>query len=282
LHAILGTGATPVKDKEYDSLYNNVTYYPYGNTVIHRTSAKFASFSWNTYFLALSFNGNGSWQNWPRESSYIGRINGSEAGRKEAVLEYIYPVMEEDAFAVTGKIRRQATGAELIQDISFTSLEGDITVYIERLTKLRGSVGSRETGLVGHEFELGESQRKLYTKAGIKMASTNGAEPMEIHSSWLNIGGKIGYMVCRNGIENIMTYHYATERNRDCDYITLIGESHSTWTTDWACVVTFLNQDQTGTAGWAGKVDFRVDGNTATCIIGDQAITAVFTPEMDQ
>jgi hypothetical protein len=155
LHAISGSGGLPFSDAEYDSLYNNVTYYPYGKTVIHRSSTKFASFSWNAYFLALTLNGNGNWQIWPRESSYIGRINGVEAGTKEAVMEEILPLLEKNGFTITGKIRRQADGAELSQDVSFTSLENDITVYIERLTKLEGHVSSRETGLVGHEFELG-------------------------------------------------------------------------------------------------------------------------------
>ena len=278
LHAIRGGGGTPVSEADYDSLYNNVTYYPYGKTVIHRTSTKFASFSWNAYFLALSLNGDGSWQNWPRESSYIGRINGDEAGRNKAVMEEIHPVLQEKSFTITGKIRRQADGAELIQDVSFTSLEDDITVYIERLTRLSGLVSSRETGLVGHEFELGESHRNIYTGEGTRVASTNVSEPLKINSNWLNIGGKIGYVVCRSGMENIMTYHHSTERNRNCDYINLVGESCSDWATDWACVVTFPNQDQAETACWAEKVVFKVDGNAASCTIGDQKIKSAFDP----
>ena len=73
-----------------------------------------------------------------------------------------------------------------------------------------------------------------------------------------------------------MTYHYSTQRNRNCDYINLIGESSSEWTTDWACVVTFPNQDQAATALWAEKVVFSVDGNTASCMIGDLIVTADF------
>ena len=279
LHAIRGGGGTPYSEAEYDSRYNMVTYYPNGKAIIHRTSTKFASFSWNAYFLALTLNGNGSWQIWPRESSYIGRINGTEAGRKTAVLEHIHPLLKENSFNITGKIRRQAAGAELVQDVAFFSMEDDITVYIERLTKITGPVNSRETGLVGHEFELGDSQRKLYTGDGTTMATTSGAESIEIQSNWLNIGGKIGYVVCRTGIQNIMTYHYSTERNRNCDFINLIGETSSDWTTDWACVVTFPNQDQAATARWAEKIVFNVDGNTAICTIGDQTLTVDFSPE---
>jgi hypothetical protein len=103
-------------------------------------------------------------------------------------------------------------------------LEGDITVYIERLTKLSGSVTSRETGLVGHEFELGKPERLLYTDEGTTIVSIDGNESMKMNSNWLNIGGKTGYVVCRNGEENMMTYHYSTEKNRNCDYINLIGK----------------------------------------------------------
>jgi hypothetical protein len=272
LHAILGEGSFPLSEEEYDSLYNNVSYFPYGNTIIHRTSTKFASFSWNAYFLALSLNENGSWQNWPRESSYIGLINGSEAGRKEASIKSIHPEIREDGFTINGKFKRNAKQVSLIQDVSFTSLEGDITVYIERLTKLSGSVTSRETGLVGHEFELGERERVLYTDDGTTLASIYGNESINMHSNWLNIGGKIGYIVCRNGVENMMTYHHSTERNRNCDYINLIGEGSSEWKNDWACVVTFLNQDQAMTDKWADRIVFEVEGNSATCKIGDQLV----------
>ena len=78
-----------------------------------------------------------------------------------------------------------------------------------------------------------------------------------------------------------MTYHYSTERNRNCDYINLIGETGSEWTSDWACVVTFLNQDEVGTATWADNVVFKVDGNAATCKIGEQTVSVEFTDEKD-
>lgn len=111
------------------------------------------------------------------------------------------------------------------------------------------------------------------------VVTMDGHKSIEMHSNWLNIGDKIGFVVCRNGIENVMTYHYSTERNRNCDYINLVGESSSEWTRDWSCVVTFLYQDQAATASWAEKVVFSVDGNTAICTIGDQTVTAKFNPE---
>ena len=281
LHAILGEGSPPLSEEEYDSLYNNVSYFPYGKTVIHRTSTKFASFSWNAYLLALSLNKNGNWQNWPRESSYLGLINGSEAGRKEVSIESIHPELNENGFTITGRLKRNANELSLIQNVSFTSLPGDITVYIERLTKVSGSITSRETGLVGHEFELYEPERILYIEDGTAIVSINGNESIKMYTNWLNIGGKIGYVVCRNGVDNMMTYHYSTERNRNCDYINLIGETGSEWTGDWACVVTFLNQDEVETATWAEKVVFNVDGNSATCKIGDQTVSVDFKDGKD-
>jgi hypothetical protein len=104
---------------------------------------------------------------------------------------------------------------------------------------------------------------------------------MEILSNWMNIGGKIGYVVCRTGIENVMRYHYSTEKNRNCDYINLVGELSSDWTRDWACVVTFPNQDQAATESWAKKVVFKVDGNTAWCTIGNQIVSADFSQEQN-
>ena len=276
LHAIRGGGSIPLTEEEYDRLFNNVTYFQYGKTVIHRTSTKFASFSWNSYLLGLSLSKNGQWQNWPRESSYIGIINGSEAGRKGTSIINISPEIYENSFTVKGKIKRIGEGLDLVQDFSFTSLSGDITVYIERLTKISGSVTSRETGLVGHEFELWEPERILYTGEGSETVSVNGDGSVRMFTNWLNIGSKIGYVVCRNGPENMMTYHYSDERTRDCDYITLIGESSAEWTSDWACVVTFLNQSQDQTAKCAKNVVFKVKGNSATCTIGKEKIVVDF------
>lgn len=276
LHAILGAGSTPLSETKYDNLYNNVTYFPYGKTIIHRTSTKFASFSWNHYFLGLSLNKNGLWQNWPRESSYVGLINGSEANEKEVSIESINPELKRDNFNITGKLRRNAKGLSLIQDVSFTSLKKDITVYIERLTKISGAVTSRETGLVGHEFELLEPERILYTDGGTTVVSKTGDKSIKMVTNWLNIGGKIGYVVCRNGSENLMTYHSSIQKGFNCDYINLVGESSSEWASDWACVVTFLNQDQVNTASWADKVVFKVVGNSATCKIGKEEVSVNF------
>jgi hypothetical protein len=141
---------------------------------------------------------------------------------------------------------------------------------------LSGYVTSRETGLVGHEFELGEQARILYTDEGTTLASINGNGSINMHSNWLNIGGKIGYVVCRSGVENMMTYHHSTERNRSCDYINLIGENSPDWKNDWACVVTFLNQVQSETATWADNIVFKVEGNSATCQIGNQLVSVEF------
>jgi hypothetical protein len=276
LHTISGESNMPLSEDEYNRKYNNITIFPYSKAVIHRTSSKFTSFSWGSAILALSFGKDGSWQNWPRESSYVGIINGMEAKKKEIIVENIVPELRADGFTVTGRFIRNGKGVELIQDISFTSLKDDITVYIERLSKVSGTVTSRETGLVGHEFELSGSDRVLYSAGNKLIVSQDGKEAGRIQSNWLNIGGKTGYVICRNGPQNIITYHAVREKDRNCDYINLIGEESSDWEKDWACLVTFLNQDEVQTSRWAENVIFRVKGNSATCKIGNEKVSVSF------
>lgn len=276
LHAIHDGGAPEISEDEYNKQYNNITYLPDAKAIIHRNSIKFASFSWGAYLVALTLNNDGSWQNWPRESSYVGRINGTEAGRKNVIIERIHHEIFKNGFTIKGRFRRNIDGLELIQDVSFSSLGDDITVYTERFTKISGVITSRETGLIGHEFEQYEPDRILYHDNGASVVNVNGGQSFNVSSNWLNIGDKIGYVVCRNGQDNIITYHTAFERDRNCDYINLIGEKDSKWSDDWACVVTFLNQKHTLTADWVDKVDFRVKGDSATCKIGNEKITVNF------
>jgi len=277
LHSIIGNESKSLSGEEYDKLYNNITYFPSSKTIIHRTSTKFSSFSWGSSILGVSLNKNGNWQNWPRESSYIGIINGIEAKKKNIMIDYINHNIDNKSFNVIGRFRRNSQGTALIQDVSFTSLQGDTNVYIERLTKMTGSVKSRETGIIGHAFELGDPDRIIYSNGNSLPISAHGIGEIALSSNWLNIGGKIGYVICRNGQKNVITYHSVTDKGRNCDYINLIGEDRSDWKSDWACVVTFLNQNQIQTAECAKAVVFKVNGSSATCEINGEKISVNFT-----
>jgi hypothetical protein len=64
------------------------------------------------------------------------------------------------------------------------------------------------------------------------------------------------------------------------EWISLIGEAPPVLAPDasWACVVTFLNQRSSDTAAWSSRLRFSVDGDRATCQIGEETVTVEFPP----
>ena len=73
-------------------------------------------------------------------------------------------------------------------------------------------------------------------------------------------------------------WHWFSFRPADDDWgkVQIKVEGSSEWTNDWACVITFLNQDQAETATWAENIAFEVEGNSSTCKIGNQIVSVDF------
>jgi hypothetical protein len=188
-------------------------------------------------------------------------------------------------FSVCGTLRRGEEGLE--QDFAIASLEKDIVVYIERLRMAHDyRIASRETGIVGHEYPLESNTRVLFGRFGRKEFVGLGNKQMihELTTDWLNVGGHVGYVVCRQGErQNLMRYHDQTEGQgrvpKVQEWFSLVGEvdpASSLDGDDWACVVTFLNQSPEETADWAERVKFDVDDHVATCSFGSDVVRVDF------
>ncbi len=95
-------------------------------------------------------------------------------------------------------------------------------------------------------------------------------------SHWLNVGGQIGYVVCRPaGRQNVIRYHDLQQGEGRVpklqEWFSLIGDASTDSLTtgeDWACIVTFLNQAPAETETWARRVTLNVTGDQARCQIG--------------
>ncbi len=145
---------------------------------------------------------------------------------------------------------------------------------------------TRETGIIGHEYPLDSNRRAIFGQFGREELVGLGNQETVHHlkTNWLNLGGRVGYVVCRHGARsNLMRYHDQTDGfgrvPKLQEWFSLVGDANpgsSIVGSDWACVVTFLNQTPQETADWADRVQFEVAEHVATCDLGDDVVRVDF------
>lgn len=286
-HAVAGEGAKPISETEFDRRASGVYHLESGESILHRTPTKFASFSWGPKRMALSLPRHGNWVAWPHFASYLGIVDGQDPSAKNAKMTRFESVVGKDRFTVAGTLER--CRGRLLHDFAFASLPKDVTVYVERLTPREDySSATRETGVIGHEYALGATTRRLYGEFGeMEVVALGGrAELHEFATDWLNVGDQVGYVVLRTpAVKNVMRYHDLSQGvgrvPKLQEWLSLIVDGDAdagsqTAGEDWACVVTFLNQPASETAEWAGRVRWEVNGQTAACRIGDNVVGVDF------
>jgi len=284
-HAVSGEAASPVTREEFDRRCTGVRYLPYAKALLHRTPTKFASFSWGPKRMALAMPADGNWVVWPHFASYLGLVNGKDSSERYARLTKLEHVIGDDRFFVTGSLRR--VDGHVTQDFSFTSLPGDVTVYVERLTSEKGyPITSRLTGVIGADYDLGTNERILQGAFGSRQLVGVGGETQTIEwfTDWLNVGDRVGYVVRRiQGRENVFRYFDQTQGTGRVpqlqEWFSLIGDREQATPADqgdWACIVTFLNQPAAETKAWADRVEFNADGDHAACRIAKDTIRVDF------
>lgn len=282
-HALFGARApAALSPAELERALAGVTVFPEGRVIIHRTATKFASFAWGSQRLALALPRDGNWVIWPHFSSYLGEIDGAGPAERNAPLRRFRHHARADGFEVSGSLERGG----VTQDFAFVSLPDDLTLYVERLRPVAGgALRSRETGIVGHAYALGENERRLFAADGAMTVrgGGGGARVHEIAGSWLNIDDRVGYVVVREpGRENLIRYHDLDRGPRWPDepqeWISLVGERTALpgGRDDCAAVITFLNQTSAATRASAGRATLMVEGNIATCRIERASIRMDF------
>ena len=285
-HATLGAGAEPVSETAFNRHISGVTLLEYGKVLFHRTPTKFASFSWGPKRMGLALPTDGLSVVWPHFASYVGEINGQDASATRAKLRAVRHETHPDGFTMTVVLDRFSGAVE--QSVSFTSLPDDIVIYLERLKMADGfQLRSRETGIVGLEYELGRNARALFTAAGKLKTLGGGGEPAvrTFETNWLNISDRVGHVVIRQpGRRNYVRHHDEAAGGGRVpklqEWLSLIGDestSDSTTREDWVCLVTFLNQKHRDTAKSAERVRFTVDDQHAVCRIGRHEVRADFS-----
>lgn len=282
-HALVGRDCKPLTPEGLNQQLCQVTYLETARAIVQRTPTKFASFAWGPKRMALALPQNGSWVVWPHTSSYLGYINEQESST--AKLLRVRPDVQTNRFRVTGSLQR--CDGKVTQDFAFVSLPGDLTIYVERLRAAEDfKLTARETGVIGHEYDLGRNTRMLYGRFGkMTMQGVGGKESVhEWPSDWFNIADQVGYVVKRcPGRKNVIRYHDLTQGvgrvPKLQEWFSLVGDAETRTLPpegEWACVVTFLNQQSGATEAAADKVVFDAAGDGATCRIGDETIQVDF------
>jgi hypothetical protein len=286
-HGTAVSPTEPLAAAEFDRCVSGVRFLKSSKAILHRTPSKFASFTWAQKRMALALPRDGNWVIWPHFASYLGLLDGEDPSEKRARLNDFRTDPRPDGFQVSGKLQR--CGGKLNQDFFFASPPGDYTVYVERLRLAEGfRLKSRETGVIGMEYPLGQNHRELHGPWGtLKTTGYGGRSRVrELSGDWLNISDAVGFVICRgDGQKNLIRYHDEAKGEGRVpqlqEWISLVGEADPpTFAKEsWACVVTFLNQPSAQTKDWASRIRFVIEGDRATCTIGEEAIGIDFSPK---
>ncbi|MHB8901846.1 MAG: discoidin domain-containing protein [Thermoguttaceae bacterium] len=272
-HAAAGAGAEPISPEEFDRQMTGAWHLEGGRAMLHRTPDKFASFAFGPKWLALTLPRGPDRTIWPHFASYLGVIDGEYPTETQGEFVHRSPASSGDGFWVVGRLGR--CGGKLVQDFAFIAPATDVTVYVERF---RGREGFRpagcETGVIGHEYEIGSNRRTLFGPFGsLEVQGTGGDETTrELAGDWLNVGQRIGYVVRRlPETENVIRYHdLAAGEGRAPklqEWFSLVGDRGGRPAPGgdrWACIATLPNRSANETERWAEQVRLEADSDTAT------------------
>ena len=281
-HATLGAGAEPLSADEFDRSASGVRLLPAGKAIVHRTPTKFASLAWGRKRMALSLPRDGNWIVWPHFASYLGLLDGEPPSEDRARLVRICHRLMPDGFWAVGRLSRLKGQAR--HDFAFVSPPADVTFYFERIRAAPDfRYTERETGIVGHEYELGTNQREIHGRFGSVQVEGLGNQSgiREMASDWLNLGDRVGYVVRRvPSAENVVRYHDQAHGSGRVpklqEWLSLINglavertaaarADDSPLPDQWACIVTYPNQTAEETERSSREISLHIDGDVAIC-----------------
>jgi hypothetical protein len=272
-HGAGGAGAEPLPPDQFDRQMTGVWHLEGGRAILHRTPGKFASFAFGPKWLALTLPAGPDRTVWPHYASYLGLIDGEAPTENQADRIRFSPPPYDNGFWAVGRLNRCRGKAQ--HDFALISPATDVTIYVERLRYHEGfHARTRESGIVGHEYEVGSNVRTLFGRFGaVEVEGTGGEEKIhEWVTDWLNVGNRIGYAVKRfPEAQNVVRYHdFAGGTGRVPklqEWFSLIGDANGQAMPDgeqWACLVTFPNRSAEETRVLAEGVLFQTNGEAAT------------------
>lgn len=271
-HAAHGAGTEPLLPDQFDRQMTGVWHLEGGQAILHRSADKLASFAFGPKWLALTLPSGADRSVWPHYASYLGLIDGEAPTEKQAERIRLSPPPYDDGFWAVGRLNR--CGGKVQHDFAFISPAASVTIYVERLRYQEGLLTSlRETGIIGHEYDVGSNRRTLFGQFGsLEVQGIGGEEKIhELATNWLNVGNRIGYVVRRfPESQNVVRYHDSTGGSGRVpklqEWFSLIGDtSEETMPTGerWASVVTYPNRLAEDTGRLAKRVQFQIEAGRA-------------------
>ena len=187
---------------------------------------------------------------WPHYASYLGLVNGEAPTEKLAQRIQLSPPHSGNGFWVVGRLSRCEGNVQ--HDFAFVSPDSDVTLYVERICCLNGfQATTSETGIVGHEYDIGSNRRMLWGRFGsLELTGIGGVEKShELVTDWLNVGNRMGYVVKRiPESQNVVRYHDLSKGSGRVpklqEWFSLIGSAEGTSSANdqWACAITYPNR----------------------------------------
>lgn len=279
-HAANGPGPAPLTPEEFDRRMSGVWRLEGGRAILHRTPNKFASFAFGPKWMGLTVPSGSDRSVWPHYASCLGLIDGEAPTQEQADWIRLSPPDCENGFWVVGRLKRCRGNAQ--HDFAFISPAADVTIYVERLHYADGfGPRSRETGIVGHEYEISSNHRTVCGRFGsLKIEAGGGeTEKHDLETDWFQVGDRIGYVVKRiPATENVVRYHDFSRGTGRVpklqEWFSLIGDKGKPripGCEQWACVVAYPNRSARETERLAEGVELEADENRATVLTPREA-----------
>jgi hypothetical protein len=271
-HAAAGPGTEPLPADQFDQQMTGIRHLEGGRAMLHRSAEKFASFAFGPKWLALTLPSGPDRTVWPHFASCLGLIDGEAPTEKQAEQIRLSPPPYSDGFWVVGRLNR--CGGKIRHDFAFISPAAGVTVYVQRLRCQEGfQPVTCETGIVGHEYDIGSNHRTLFGRFGtLALQGTGGEEKThELATDWLNLGNRVGYVVKRfPESNNVVRYHDLTGGTGRVpklqEWFSLIGNTDEPLSSkvQWACIVTYPNRSAEETERLPEGVQFLAEADAAT------------------
>ncbi len=205
LHWLLGDGAEPCTEAEFETCQQGVKLFPHGGLVLRNGANTKASFSWRNRPVVLVQPEGGSWVITPHPSSLSGKYicDPEWAG---GVRKRRYNVQEDGAaFAAITQLER--AGGRLLQNIALLVPDDNVAFFFDHTVAAEPvTVSLQRSGEIGVRNEsyselgqLAPGKRTLYTQ-GCEFAAISGISEHDEwfrtdETAWANLDNAIGYIV---------------------------------------------------------------------------------------
>ncbi|MGV8095794.1 MAG: hypothetical protein AB2L24_28415 [Mangrovibacterium sp.] len=197
LHYVLQTAVKPVSGKKFDRRISGVTYYPFGEFILHRTPDKLVSFAWAKphRVMGLAIPREGSWLVIPYKNGFTGSLTVEGNKDQNIEIKQLDKNIRDDSFTISAEALR--CSGKVKHTWIFESLpDKDIVMHLKLTAREDIVLTSGETGTIGIGRELGSDEVILKSSHGIQAVagpSDPEGKTFTFPDGKVNVGGRLSY-----------------------------------------------------------------------------------------